>query len=274
MPNFIKIFDRVLILMKDDPIEQSKFLRSINACDSLMDAGIELLKREAHPPTNTDSNASNLITLCAINEKNTYEASEWKTTSIKLLKNPIPFIRATALSKLPNKIEDNTILELVKKLISDPNPPVQSEALTVAKREKRNLFSNDALNVLQDTHNEWIISQAYNTAVTCGIQRDRALDTVIGRLDDTTMTYTLLTRIIFNEIVGTSSGSGNDHVTLNNAIQLKTTWQTFLNAHREEIRAGKRFKVPNPPLTPEMFLPVHQFDLPNGKYWPETPATK
>jgi hypothetical protein len=274
LQRYITVFNRIIIKMKNNPLEQNKNNQPETACYTLMQTGRMLLLRGAKPPKNIKSTATRLLSLYAIQDNKPYRPKKWEKNALILLRNHIPFVQTTVLENLHYDISDKALLEEVRKRIRNSNPDIQSCALEIAINQKNKLFSPDSLYVLEYSNDKFITEQAFDATIASGISRDKALETVISRPYNSKLTSYLFNRIIINNLVFLEGGSTSKELSSTNAIRLKSIWLKFINDSREDIRKGKRFKVPNPPLTPEMFLPIHQFDLPNGKYWPETPATK
>jgi hypothetical protein len=51
-------------------------------------------------------------------------------------------------------------------------------------------------------------------------------------------------------------------------IELRKQWRLFLVKHGAEIRAGKKFKVGDPELTPALFGRARTWQLADGETWP------
>ncbi len=266
LPHLLSLFDRVLIVMKDDSVEQRDYPRPATACSALMKAGEALIARGGVISA-TDSTAQGILLMCAIKRDPNFRPANWRSTMRILLTHPIPFVRATALANLALPL-DPTFIDLVGKLIHDPNPATQEAALDVATRAPVDRFGADALQVLATTRDKWIVQSAFYTAERRGIPEVRVLEVCISRLDDPGMTGTLFEQIMASVFISEHGCSMTDTISADEAHRLKVRWKLFLVENREALQDGKKFPIGVPPITEDLLPAGYHFFRKDGSWWP------
>ncbi|MHB9023308.1 MAG: hypothetical protein ACYC7E_03925 [Armatimonadota bacterium] len=266
LPRLQTALDRVITLLKDDPVEQNAYLRPITACDTLVRAGEAILARGGQA-TLSATPAGEILMLSAIKRNPAYRPDKWRSTALALLKHPIPFVRETAVAKLPVPL-DPVFYDQFTQLITDPAPPVQGAAFHVVSQAPDNRFGEAAHTALETAKNEWIIDSAFDSAVRCGISRDRVLETCLKRLDEPGITVRLFDQIIDAVILWENGKGGRSSLSIEEARRLQARWQSFLAENREALRAGKRFPLATPPLTEDLLPAGYHFYRKDGTRWP------
>ena len=269
LPRLCVTLDRVLTLMKNDPAEQRDYPRPAIACAALVTAGEGLLARGGIV-TSTQTNAQGIMQLCAMKQNPAYHPAGWQATARRLLMSPIPFVRATALEKMPLPL-DLAFIDLVSTLIHDPFTATQAAALDLAERTKVARFGEDALQVLTVTKDEWIVGIAFQTAKQCGIPQDKVLEVCINRFDEPGMIMMLFQPIMSSVFIHEGGYGTSGTITPDEARRLKTRWQTFLAENREALHAGKAFAIAVPPVTEDLLPAGYHFHRRDGSLWPAQP---
>ena len=93
------------------------------------------------------------------------------------------------------------------------------------------------------------------------------LDFLVSGIEGTDMGWqrfsTLLSWVIASH--GSGGKGALDAVT---AERLKTRWTKFLQDHREALRAGRRFTLDDPALTPDLMPGEHKLYRKDSTPWP------
>ena len=267
LPRLAEIFDRVLTAMKDDPTEQSTYPRPWTACSTLVNAGEAIVVRGGRFSI-TQSTAQDIYLLCAVKYDPQYRPTGWQSVALRLLKHPIPFVRATALEKLPFPL-DPAFIDQVSALMHDKSPLPQAAALSVAYHATADRFGQDALQVLATATDQNIVQSAFLTAESRGIPKDQVLEKCIDRLDEPSMT-TILFELIMRSVLIVEHGSQGTSKTITSeeARRLKVRWQSFVTENREALRAGKKFPFDVPPVTEDLMLAGYHLCRKDGSVWP------
>lgn len=265
---FMKILDRGLVAMKDDPVEQGSYPRPPTASAALVDAGWELVGRGAKVPTDTQTPGQAVLFMLALSERENFRPSNWEITAAELLKHPIPYVREIAVKNLPIPLH-MSLHEPVLALIKDDYSPVQVQACNLAAKNKSERFRTPLLDILEEIEDRWVLCAAYNAAFECGVNRDYLLEICVERLADNDLAITLFDLII--KVVEHEGGYGYSQVDWSKVSELKNRWKLLIEDNRDRIRAGQLFKIAEPPLTPDLFPRGFRFHRKNKTSWPEWP---
>ena len=176
--------------------------------------------------------------------------------------------RVAVLNSIPQPLPDEC-LEFVKARLSDPDLGVCRVACTVAGKSGNKSFLAPLLEIIATEHHEWLLREATDAARRLGAGFD-LLDTWADRLTEEHL-YGLALDCLQTVVEGLpGSSSGRTDLTRGERIELRNQWKRFLAEHVTEIRAGKKFKLEDPALTPALFGRARTWQLPNGKFWPIT----
>lgn len=178
--------------------------------------------------------------------------------------------RVAILNSIPQPLPESC-LEFVKSRLSDPDLGVCRTACTIAGKSGNKVFLKPLLEIIATEHHEWLLREATDAATRLGAGFD-LYDTWAQRLAEEQL-YGLALDSLQTLIEGLPGGwSGRTDLTRSERIELRNQWRNFLARHADEIRSGKRFKLADPALTPELFGRARSWQLPNGKSWPSARA--
>jgi len=189
----------------------------------------------------------------------------WQTMAQELLAYPIPFVRATALKKLPLPL-DPAFVPAVKWLMTDQSDRVAGAACELASECKEPELGEPALAMLRGTTNEWLVRAAVNAARASRVTRDRWMECCIARLDEPGMTA-----IMYEQLLGVISNHGRSQsgeITPESAAKLKVRWQAFVEANRTALRGDTHFAPGEPPVTVDLLAPGTTLMRDDGTDWP------
>lgn len=176
--------------------------------------------------------------------------------------------RVAALNSIPEPAPIDCFA-FVKSRLTDSDLGVCRTACSVAGRSGNKDFLKPLLEIIATEHHEWLLREATDAANKLGGGFD-LLDTWADRLAEEHL-YGLALDSLQTVIEGLpGSSSGRTDLTRGERIELRNQWRSFLTKHADEIRAGKKFKVSDPALTPALFGRARTWQLPNGKFWPIT----
>jgi hypothetical protein len=137
---------------------------------------------------------------------------------------------------------------------------VQIAACHVAEKVKAPEFRGPALKALGSAREHWLVGAAESAAHEMGLRFER-VEIWVSRLDEDGMAAECLDRLA-NLVIADLSGYGHpsrDGLGADEGKACKQHWTKFLKEHGAELREGKRFKLGDPALTPELF-PKFQFE--------------
>jgi hypothetical protein len=254
LPAVIKTLDRVLVLFKDNAIEQQSYPRPGNASEALANASLALLKLGATPPSTAATPGNAIVWLKALGSDKTFRPAGWSETARNLIKHEIPFIREVAIRNLPQSLDEPTAAAIAVAL-HDKFIPVQSAACELAWRAKLKVCAAPLIEVLKTTDNMWVMNSAIYAAVDCGVPNDQVLEICVSRLDPENVDWNhhLFLDFVRLAIKNHSGSSGSEDAWRGRTREIQAAWLEMIKAHRQELRDRKLFKPDDPALPKAMF---------------------
>ena len=153
--------------------------------------------------------------------------------------------------------------------LEDKDLGVCRAACTAAGRSKDTRFLQPLLDLIATEQHEWLLREAGNAARELMPGTGLALLEVwADRLADANV-YLLALDALQNVLdVPSGDYSGRSDLRRGERLQLRKAWKAFLALHADEIRAGKRFKLSDPAVTPALVGRARSWRLPDGTWWP------
>ena len=253
-PKLMEVAERVLAVKEDPPTDPRVPWDSHQAAEAIVRAARALIGRGAEPPTDTKTPAHAALFLYGLTKRSESRPADSETTTLGLLKHPIPFIRVLAARALPRPLPPS-MYDAVLPLFNDPDFAVVRAAYQAAESSKAPQFQEPLLQVLARSKETIVRWEVRRAAEACAAPRDRVLETLIEGIPESSPANELAgvwrDLIDFGGGVGIGGRSTSDPGSLLGG--LKSRWLQFIAAHREQIRTGAKFKYCDPPLTRDMF---------------------
>ncbi len=177
-------------------------------------------------------------------------------------------IREAAVRSIPKTIPPE-YRSFVLERLEDKDLGVCRAACTAAGMSKDTRFLQPLLDLIATEQHEWLLREAGNAARELMPGTGLALLEVwADRLADANL-YHLALDALQNVLDVPSGGySGRSDLRRAERLQLRKAWKAFLALHADEIRAGKRFKLSDPAVTPALVGRARSWRLPDGTSWP------
>jgi hypothetical protein len=177
-------------------------------------------------------------------------------------------IREAAVRSIPKTIPPE-YRSFVLERLEDKDLGVCRAACTAAGMSKDTRFLQPLLDLIATEQHEWLLREAGNAVQELMPGTGLALLEVwADRLADADI-YPLALDAL-QKVLEVPSGSHSGRTDLSRAerLQLRKAWKEFLALHADEIRAGKRFKLSDPAVTPALVGRARSWRLPDGTCWP------
>lgn len=113
----------------------------------------------------------------------------------------------------------------------------------------------------------WLVGCLHATAVSVGISKDRIAKTWVARLDEEGMTQLMIDQLLF--VLDQRGGGSSGVPDAAEGARLKKVWTAWLGKHADAVRAGRRFALGDPALTPELLPAGSSLINRAGERWPE-----
>jgi hypothetical protein len=156
--------------------------------------------------------------------------------------------------------------KFVRERLEDRDLGVARAACTVAADSGDQTFIQPLLDIIATENHPWLLREAIAASQKLGAGYD-LLVTVAERLPDEELGGIALDALQ-SAINLPQSHSGRTDLPRMERLALRTAWREFLTKHADALRAGKRFEVSDPAVTPALFGRMRQFTLPDGRSWP------
>lgn len=177
-------------------------------------------------------------------------------------------VREAAVRSIPQPIPAECYA-FIKARLADKDLGVCRAACELAGKSGNNEFRKPLLEIIATESHEWLLREASNAMFALGGGYD-LFTTWADRLGDEHL-YPLALDALETVLEGLPGGSsGRTDLTRPERLDLRRAWQEFLAAHADELRQGKKFKVGDPAIKPELFGRARSWQLPDGRFWPMT----
>ncbi len=256
----IAALDHAVAATRKAPLETSIYPRPRGSCQELARAATMVNQRFEPSPKPPGTPGEAVIFLNALGSRESFRPPDWENTVAGLLQHEIPYVRETALNSVPVPLPAS-VRKLIPARLLDADVNVQIAACNLAGKTPLPEFKEAALKVLATAREQWLLNAVENALWELGV-RFESIEVLVGRLDDREMTVWCLSRLSGWVIADHSTGSTPAENTFDaeQAKVVKARWRQFVHDHGNALRAGKRFSVGDPALTPELF--------PNFEFYP------
>lgn len=178
-------------------------------------------------------------------------------------------LREAALRSIPDPVPPEA-LPLVRRAFDDADLGVVRAACTVAGKSGDPDFLRPLLDVVAAEQHEWLLREAAQAAQALGAGFN-LLETWADRLGDEHLYLLALDSLQTALDVPTGNHSGRTDLPRAERLALRTAWKDFLARHADELRAGQRFKVDDPAVSPALAGRARRWNFPDGSVWPPPP---
>jgi hypothetical protein len=266
-PIIIAALNREVQKTMTGKMETGIYPRPQGACQELQRAAKMMLRRGAAAPENPVSPGECILYVLALKNNEAFRPKSWIQTCDRLLQSNIPYIQENTLIALPVPMP-KVLHKHLKSIMKSGNIDASIEACRIVERDKLANLKEPVLEILKTSNEEWLFRAASNTARALDAKYER-IQILVSRMDEPDMLFKCLDELktIFDNAGG---GSANSNIDLAAAAKrIKPKWTAFIKKHENYLKAGKKFTLPHPELTEDMFPQDYFITLHNGKSWPQ-----
>jgi hypothetical protein len=242
--------------------------RPRGACMELQRAAKTLLDRGTEINMNPKTAGDAIFYLLKIKADSTFRPVDMNQICLRLLKDSPPYVQEHVLKFYPKPLHTSMHPEL-RRILAGDNVDASIEAMAIISRDSLVELKDAALEILKTAKDDWLFRNAEYAVLKVGSNYER-LEVLVSRLDEEEMLFDVLDALksIFSNTGGGGSNSNQDLAAV--AKRIKPLWEQFLIDHKEELMAGKKFKLPNKNITEAMFPDHYYMSLNRGtKNWPK-----
>lgn len=178
-------------------------------------------------------------------------------------------VREAAVRSIPKPMPKEC-MDFVMKMLEDRDLGVCRAACSVAGASGDSAFIRPLLDIVATEHHDWLWREATDSARALGAGFE-LLEASAERLNNKTLCPLALR--VLQVVLEVPSGSSGSSVSRSERLRLREAWRRFLTQHEDEIRAGKRFKLSDPAVTPALVGRARSWKLEDGTIWPSQTET-
>lgn len=178
-------------------------------------------------------------------------------------------LREAALRSIPAPVPPEA-RPLVRRGFDDADLGVVRAACAVAGKSGDPDFLPPLLDIVAAEQHEWLLREASQAAQALGAGFD-LLETWADRLGEERLYPLALDSLQTALDVPTGNHSGRTDLPRAERLALRTAWKDFLARHADDLRAGQRFKVDDPAVSPALAGRARRWNFPDGSVWPPPP---
>ena len=282
----VTALDREVAKTRSLEVESDIYPRPRGACQELQRAATILMSRGFKPPENPTTDGEAIFFCIALGQEmeqeelgkakpdpldrrpeSEWRPKGWKKTLDQLLHDPTPYIVENALVNAPKPFP----IELrhhLGRVIDAEDVNAAIAACDIVEDEKLVEFTDSILAKLRVAEERWLFRHADSAAIELGAEEKR-LRILVSRLDEKDMLFPCLESI---KSMFSNAGGGGLDLNIHQvaaARRIKPLWEAFVDRHAAEIRAGKKFTLPHPEISKDMFPESYSITLSDGKSWPD-----
>ena len=178
-------------------------------------------------------------------------------------------LREAALRSIPSPLPPEA-KPLVLRAFDDADLGVVRAACAVAGKSGDPDFLRPLLDIVAAERHEWLLREASQAAQALGAGFD-LLETWSDRLGEERLYPLALDSLQTALDVPAGNHSGRTDLPRAERLALRTAWEDFLARHADDLRAGRRFNVDDPAVSPALAGRARQWRFPDGSVWPPAP---
>jgi hypothetical protein len=175
-------------------------------------------------------------------------------------------VRQAALLSIPNPLPLECT-PFVKMGLNDQDKGVCQVACGVAGKSGDKAFIPFLMEIVKTENDERLWIQACEALRSLGVDYE-LLEASAERLGDENLCRSAIENLKTVVDAGDANHSIKPELSRGERLELRKQWQRFLAKNEDDLRNGKRFKIGDPALVPELFSPIYQFRPKDGPAWP------
>jgi HEAT repeat protein len=265
LPDLARGYTKAIEATKTLPFETHQYFRPRGAAYGYRFATRRLLDRGAKAPVPPQTAGEAAVFFLALASQKDFRPAGWQDQAVRWLKDETPYLREFVLDHLPEPVPA-AVLDLLPQQLAHEYIDLQIAACHVARKHPRPAFRQPLLQILKTGKEEHLLNAATVAGPPNGLTNDRILEVLLGRLGNDDLGGKGVVRLL---LLILDDNQGRAEFQLTDAVRTATVarWRRFLEQNRPRLRQGRRFRIGDPEITPDLFPPGFQF-YHQGKLWP------
>lgn len=262
MPDLMLAYTKSIEATRTLPFETHQYFRPRGSAYGYRFSTRQLLARGAEVPVEPKAPGEAAAYLIAMQMRKDFRPEGWPEVVLRWLKYETPYMREFVLEHMPEPIPAS-VLEMLPRLLAHDYVDLQIAACHTARRHPRKVFVEPILKILRSETEKHLLNAATKAAGANGVTSDQIMDIWVNRIEGG-LSGKAVARLF--SVVDEDEAGWKRKLDPAEERAAKVAWARFIDAHREKIKAGRRFKAGDPELTVDLF-PLNFLFWVNGKPW-------
>ncbi len=194
-----------------------------------------------------------------------FRPADWSEQVVRWLKEDPPYLREFVLDHTPEPFPA-AALDLLPQLLAHEYIDLQIAACHVARKHPRPAFKEPLQAILQKGKEEHLLNAATKAGPANGLTNDLILEIWLNRLGGNDLEGQAVSRFLEMILAADTCSSRRDLPEATRTAFLARA-KKFIEANREKLRDGHRFKIGDPEITVDL-VPMGFTFYHQGKQWP------
>ncbi|MFH2007618.1 MAG: hypothetical protein ABI333_13615 [bacterium] len=270
LPALIKGLDWAVAHTQKLALETRLYPRPRGACQELLRAVRMLLARGAVAPHRPRTPGEIVVYLAAWGPKPVSQRpAQYARLALGWLSHSIDYLRELVLTFTQPPLPRRMLLRL-SQLLKSKSVDLQIAACKAVTHSKQPRFRRVVLQQIAGAEETFFIGYLTQAALALKIPRDQLALAWAKRLSDPKMTRRFFGQLLM--LIDHHGSSGMDaKIDRTEASRLEQRWLRFIKKQTAAIRAGERFRIGDPRLTPDLLPKSYQFYRAGKPPWPPLP---
>jgi len=265
LPDLMIGYTNAIEATKTLPFETHQYFRPRGASYRYRFAAELLIGRGGAVPEKPNTPGEAATYLIAMQAKKDFRPADWPQQVLRWLDYATPYMREFVLDFMPDPIPD-AALDKIPALLADPYVDLQIAACHTAQKHPRETFREPLLAILNKGTEQYLLNAAAAAAPANGIPTDQFMEIWVRRMDRNDLGTKAVIRLLLAILDNNQRGDPQD-LSAEATAAAQARWKRFIEENREKLRQGKRFKIGDPEITPDLFPPGFSWYKDN-KPWP------
>jgi HEAT repeat protein/tetratricopeptide (TPR) repeat protein len=265
LPDLMIGYTNAIEATKTLPFETHQYFRPRGASYRYRFAARQLIERGGAVPEKPNTPGEAATYLIAMQAKKDFRPADWPQRVLRWLDYATPYMREFVLDFMPDPIPD-AALDKIPALLADPYVDLQIAACHTAQKHPRETFREPLLAILDKGTEQYLLNAAAAAAPANGIPTDRTMEIWVRRMDRNDLGTKAVIRLLLAILDNNQRGDPQE-LSAEATAAAQARWKRFIEENREKLRQGKRFKIGDPEITPDLFPPGFTW-YKDDKAWP------
>ncbi len=266
LPDLMRGYTQAIEATKTLPFETHQYFRPRGSAYNFRFSTRQLLARGAKVPTAPKTPGEAAVYFIALLERPDSRPADWPKQVVRWLQDDSPYLREFVLDHTPEPFPA-AALDMLPQLMADEYIDLQIAACHVARTHPRPAYKEPLQTILLKGKEEHLLNAATKAGLANGLTNDRILEIWLNRLGGDDLAGKAVSRFLATILAADNCSSQQRELPETIRITFTARSKQFIEANREKLRDGHRFKIGDPEITEDL-VPMGFGFHHQGKLWP------